>query len=54
MQTLHNGDRIDKVASAEHANDVRVEVFQSDLFDDIFASTAFAGAGSFLQDRTEN
>ena len=52
MQTLHNGDRIDKVASAEHANDVGVEVFQSDLFDDIFASTAFASG--FLQDRTEN
>ena len=39
MQTLHNGDWIDKVATAEHANDVRVEVFQRDLLDHILAAT---------------
>lgn len=51
MQTLHNGDRIDKVATAEHANDVWVEVFQRDLFDHILATAALACC--FLQDRTE-
>ena len=45
MQTLHNGDRIDKVATAEHANDVGVEVFQCDLLDHVLF-------GFFLQDKT--
>ena len=35
MQTLHDGHRIDKVASAQWANHVRVQVLEHDLLDHV-------------------